>query len=164
MRGDPHTAVVYLDQALEWREKLKNVRGKAETYNWLGRAALCLGDTQAARGFLVKGLKYARQVDGIRETADILDSLTLIAQAQGEAERLIVLASASDLLRRGARLPRLPVLDRAHIEALENAHAQVSPDELRAATTNGSIARAERHSAELCLLVKILFSSATERS
>ncbi|MCB9383101.1 MAG: tetratricopeptide repeat protein [Bryobacterales bacterium] len=138
LRDDPRTAVAYLEQALKWREDLRNTRGAAEALNWLGRASLVAGDQGTAQSYLVAGLRRARQVEGARETADLLDSIALLALAREEPERAIALDAASDALRQASRLPRTPVLRQLQQEALDRARAALSPDAAEAARVSGA--------------------------
>lgn len=138
LRGDPQTATVHLEQALVWRERLGNPRGMAEAYHWLSRAAMTAGDRARAVETAARGMTYARQVEGSRETADHLDQMALLAVAEEAWERSLTLAAASDALRDRSSLPRLPVLQPELDQALARACEHTSADQQSAARALGA--------------------------
>jgi|GEM_PF-1639056 len=138
LRGDPQTATVHLEQALVWRERLGNPRGMAEAYHWLSRAAITAGDHARAVQTAARGMTYARQVEGSRETADHLDQMALLAVAEEAWERSLTLTAASDALRERSSLPRLPVLQPELDQALARACEQTTADQQSAARALGA--------------------------
>jgi len=138
VRRDHQAAVVYLTQALEWRDRVQSFRGTAEALNWLGRAALCVRDLAESRRCLAQAMEHARQVESSREIADILDSMALVASEGADPELALILAARSDALRQETSLPRRPVLQPEHDEAVSRSRAHLGSAASEAARIEGA--------------------------
>jgi predicted ATPase/DNA-binding CsgD family transcriptional regulator len=90
----------------------------------LGRVALDLGDTGTAREYLTESLRVSRDIGSRIGIARGLESCAALAGREGDAERAVLLAAASDGLRAAAGLPRLPGARADHYRA---AAARLGP-------------------------------------
>lgn len=96
--GDLEQAARYLREALDRRRKLQDMRGLAETLNNLGVLAYQQEDWPAATTYYLEALQHELELLNWFAVARSLYNLAEAAQAQGDLERALPLAAASERL------------------------------------------------------------------
>jgi predicted ATPase/DNA-binding CsgD family transcriptional regulator len=108
LRGDFAGARRMYADALSYLREIGARPEIARCLAGLGRVALDLADTGTAREYLTESLRVSRDIGSRIGTARGLESCAALAEREGDAERAVLLAAASDGLRAAAGLPRLP--------------------------------------------------------
>jgi DNA-binding NarL/FixJ family response regulator len=108
LRGDFAGARRMYADALSYLREIGARPEIARCLAGLGRVALDLADTGTAREYLAESLRVSRDIGSRIGIARGLESCAALAAREGDAERAVLLAAASDGLRAAAGLPRLP--------------------------------------------------------
>jgi tetratricopeptide (TPR) repeat protein len=116
---------------------LKEQRYRARAFDNLGAIALAKEDWQDATKHLSHGLRDCLEHDFYRYVPLLLERLSVLAQATGDASKAARLLGASDEVRSKFRLAVTPYRDKLLRPVIDSLLAELGPDGFEAAKDEG---------------------------
>jgi tetratricopeptide (TPR) repeat protein len=125
-QGEPHVARALYGQSLGIFRKLDDRWGVASTLADLGNLAMEEGDYPTMRALYRESLEIFQELDHKRGIARLLESFSLSAAAQQNAERSLRLAGAAAALRQNIGVPLTPAEQAKLTASLDSARQNLS--------------------------------------
>jgi tetratricopeptide (TPR) repeat protein len=136
--GDPHEALLLLEEALAVYRELGNKAFVARTEGYLGYAALLRSDDELAKNYFQHSLREFSDLHETMGIAEGLEGLAAVFAVTDRADRTARLAAAAGIIRETIAAQALPLDQNIFQAYVQQARNAIDPEAWAIAWEKGS--------------------------